>query len=233
MNAKEIMTTPVVTVGPRTLVGEAASLLFEKRISGLPVVEEGRLVGIVSEGDLLHRYEIGTDAYVPDRESWWARLFDDEDSAHDYVKSHARHVRDIMTRDVATASPETSLAEIAALLERRRIKRVPIVRAGRLVGIVSRSDLVRAFVAVKASRMELAPATDQAIRERLLRELRRHAWWRAEFANVTVEQGVVTYSGVLLDDVERIAARVAAETVGGVRRVVDRRLLYRDLPSIT
>lgn len=233
MIAKDIMTTPVVTVGPRTLVGEAARVLFENRISGVPVVDAGRLVGILSEGDLLHRHEIGTDAHVPAARTWWARLFDDEDSARDYVRSHARYVRDVMTREVVSASPETPLAEIAALLERRRIRRVPLLRAGRLVGIVSRSDLVRAFVKVGASRPESAPESDEAIRERLLRELRRHAWWRTEFANVTVEQGVVTYSGVLLHDMERVAARVAAESVGGVRRVVDRRLLYRDLPSLT
>jgi CBS domain-containing protein len=230
MNAKDVMTSKVITVTSGTLVREAASLLFERRISALPVVDGERLVGIVSEGDLLHRYEIGTDCAMGG-DPWWIRLFSADRSPEEYVKSHARYARDIMTRDVATVAPDTPLAEIATLLERRRIKRVPVLDQGRLVGIVSRSDLVHALVAATRQHAAAEPIADETIRAVLLAELRRQAWWRRDFANVTVEQGVVTFAGLIETENERIAARAAAETVPGVRGVVDERLAYRDFIS--
>lgn len=233
MLAKDIMTTRVVCVSPDGTVGEAARLLLERRISAVPVLRGGRLVGIVSEGDLLHRYEIGTDRTVGAEAPWWERWFGDGDSPEDYVRSHARYVRDIMTRRVITASPESPLAQVARLLERHRVKRIPILRAGQLVGIVSRSDLVSVFARVECHGEAGAPKSDHAIREHLQHELRRHAWWNAELASVAVQGGVVTFGGVLNLEIERAAARVAAETIPGVRAVVDRRLAYRDLPSIT
>lgn len=230
MNAKDVMTSKVITVTSRTLVSEVASLLFERRISALPVVDGDRLMGIISEGDLLHRYEIGTDCAMGG-DPWWIRLFSADRSPEEYVKSHARYARDIMTRDVATVSPDTPLAGIATLLERRRIKRVPVLDEGQLVGIVSRSDLVHALVAATRAGAQSGPIADEAIRGLVLTELRRQAWWRKDFANVTVEQGVVTFAGLIETENERIAARVAAETVPGVRTVVDERLAYRDLLS--
>lgn len=231
MNAKDVMTSKVITVTSGTLVGEVARLLFERRISALPVVDGERLVGIISEADLLHRYEIGTDCALCG-EPWWIRLFSADHSPEEYVKAHARYARDIMTQDVATVAPDTPLAEVATLLEKRRIKRVPVLDEGDLVGIVSRSDLVRALVSVKRPRVETGSIADETIRSALMAELRRQAWWRTEFANVTVEDGVVTFGGVIEWEKERTAARVAAETVPGVRGVVDRRLVYRDLPSM-
>jgi CBS domain-containing protein len=228
MNAQDIMTSNVITVTPETPVRKVAALLQEHRISAVPVIEDGRLVGIVSEADLLHRYEIGTDcAFGGD--PWWMRLFGAEHSPAEYVKSHAREVRDVMTRKVTTVAPDTSLAEIASVLEKRRIKRLPVLKRGRLVGIVSRSDLVQALAAAGAA--ESVPMTDRAIQARLLAELRRQAWWREDLSSVTVEEGIVTFGGVIDFDYQRIAARVAAETVPGVRDVVDRRVAYRDLPS--
>jgi len=230
MNAKDVMTSKVITVTSGTPVSEVARLLFERRFSALPVVDGERLAGIVSEGDLLHRYEIGTDCALG-AEPWWMRLFSADRSPEDYVKSHARYARDIMTRDVATVAPDTPLAEIATLLERRRIKRVPVLDEGHLAGIVSRSDLVHALAAATREGAEAKSVADETIRALLLAELRRQAWWRRDFANVTVEQGVVTFAGLIQTENERIAARVAAETVPGVRRVVDERLAYRDIIS--
>jgi CBS domain-containing protein len=231
MNAEDIMTAQVIAVTPDTRVGEVAALLHHHRISAVPVVENDRLVGILSEADLLHRHEIGTD-YARGGDPWWMRLFSADRSPAEYVKSHARQVRDIMTREVATVAPDTPLAEIASLLEKRRIKRVPVLKQGRLVGIVSLSDLVRALACRLGSGRKTGPMTDEAIRSLLLAELRRQAWWRPELTNVTVQEGVVTYGGVIEFENQRLAARVAAEIIPGVRGVVDKRVVYRDLPSM-
>lgn len=231
MNAREVMTRKVITVTSGTLVRDVARLLLERRISAVPVVDGERLVGMISEADLLHRYEIGTDC-ASGNDPWWIRLFSAERSPQEYVKSHARHARDVMTVDVASVTPDTPLAEIATLLEKRRIKRLPVVEEGHVVGIVSRADLVRALAAAGNAAATAGQPADAAIRERLLAELHRQTWWRTELASVTVEQGVVTYRGVIQWENERAAARVAAETIPGVRNVVDLRMAYRDLPSM-
>ncbi len=145
MRATDVMTPNVITVDPDTLVQDLAKLLSERNISGAPVVDKtGAMVGIVSEGDLLHRAELGTERHTERRRSWWLEHFASE-LARDYVKSHGRTVKDIMTRDVATVSDDTDLADIATLLETKRIKRVPVMRDGKVVGIVSRANLVRAL----------------------------------------------------------------------------------------
>jgi CBS domain-containing protein len=186
----------------------------------MPVVDKGRLVGIVSEANLLRRFEIGTDR-ARSGDPWWSKLFGARSSSEEqYVRSHARRARDIMTPEVASVTPETS------------IKRVPVLERGRLVGIVSRSDLVHALVSAKRSGRETGPVGDEAIRSRLLAELEGQEWWRGELSSVVVEKGVVTYRGVVEFEQQRVAARVAAETVPGVRRVVDRRMVFRDLPSM-
>ena len=231
MNAKDIMTSKVITVTSATLVSEVARLLFECRISALPVVDGERLAGIVSEADLLHRYEIGTDCALGG-DPWWMRLFSADRSPAEYVKSHARYARDIMTRDVATVAPDTPLAAIATLLEKRRIKRVPVLDEGHLVGVVSRSDLVHALASAARAGAPAGPSTDDAIRALVLAELRRQGWWRKELSGVTVERGVVTFAGLIENENERLATRVAAETVPGVHGVVDERLAYRDLTSM-
>ena len=112
MKAKDIMTSPVVSVTPVTSVREIAALLLEHRISAVPVLDDGRLVGIVSEGDLLHRHEIGTDRVPPPR-SWWLRLFSTGGTPAEYVRSHAAHARDIMAREVVSVAEDTPVADIA------------------------------------------------------------------------------------------------------------------------
>ena len=165
MRAMDVMTTNVITVSPDTSVQEVAKILSERSISGVPVVDaENRLVGIVSEGDLLHRVEMGTDRR-PDRRtgrrrSWWLdTVGSDEELARAYVKSHGRTARDVMTSEVTSVNETTELADIANLLETRRIKRVPVVRDGKLVGIVSRANLVRALAAAGSRLTPTPPPT--------------------------------------------------------------------------
>lgn len=226
MKAIDIMTSRVISVNPETSVREIALLLFERHISGVPVLEKGRLVGMVSEADLLHRQEIGTDGR---RGGWWRRVFTLDSSMEDYIKSHGVKARDVMSREVVSVAEDTPIAEIATILETRGVKRVPVLRGEKLVGIVSRSNLVRALAASVAE--AATEKTDDAIRRRLVDELSRQSWWHDTSSNVAVDGGVVRYSGLVYSDRERAAARIAAERVPGVRRVEDHRLSARYLPE--
>jgi CBS domain-containing protein len=227
MRAKDIMTRAVVTITPETTIREIAAILLERRFSGLPVVADGRVVAIVSEGDLLRRHEIGSDRPAP-RGSWWMRLFHGDGAPAEYVRSHAVHAADVMTRDVASVAEDESIGAVAALLCQRRIKRVPVLGEGKLVGIVTRADLVRAFAAGPDT-AHGPPLDDDAIRARLLLELGTQSWWRSD-SNVLVTDGVVRFFGVVENELEKQAARVAAENIPGVRRVDDDRVRYLDLP---
>lgn len=231
MKANDIMTAPVITISPGTPVREIAALLVERRVGGVPVVEDGRVVGLVSEGDLFRRHEIGTDRSATDESSWF-RLIKDDPAPSAYVKSHARRAKDIMTRDVVSVVEDTPIAEIASLFETRRIKRVPVLRYKKLVGIVSRADLVQALAATTESAGGNRAQTDDAIRRRLLSELAHQSWWRRSPSNVIVTDGIVHYWGLLGSGDERPAARVAAENVPGVRKVEDHRMGIADLPSM-
>jgi CBS domain-containing protein len=221
MRAMDVMTTDVITVDPETTVQAMATLLAERGISGAPVVDaNGRLVGIVSEGDLLHRAEIGTARrHRERRRSWWLDHFASE-LARDYVKSHGRTVRDIMTRDVVTATENTDLGDVAALLEAKRIKRVPITRDGKVIGIISRANLVRALAATKGAPLREGEDDDRTIRARLLAELGREEWAKVWPEDIIVRDGVVHFW--LSSDApeeNKQALRVAAETTPGVRGV--------------
>ena len=164
MQAKDVMTEGVITVGPDTPIREIASVLLERHISAVPVIDDtGSVIGVVSEGDLIHRPEIGTEARG---RAWWLRLFEDNaDLAASYSKSHGAKARDVMTRDVISVEESTPLADIAELLETRHIKRVPVTRDGKLAGIVSRANIVRALAASPE-----APLGELAIDRRLCGE---------------------------------------------------------------
>jgi CBS domain-containing protein len=221
MRAMDVMTGNVITVTPETSIQDLAKLLSQHGISGVPVVDaDNNLVGIVSEGDLLHRAETGTERRTqPRRVRWLDGLMSDQNVARDYLKSHGRQVRDAMTRDVITVAETTELAEIADLLETKRIRRVPVVRDAKVVGIVSRANLVRAL-AMTTSQTEEKVLDDFAIREALLNELRGKPWAKVWASEVMVRNNVVHlwYS----DDQpieEREAIRIAAENTPGVQGV--------------
>lgn len=221
MHAADVMTRNVITVDPDATVQAVAGLLSERGISGAPVVDSsGKLVGIISEGDLLRRTEIGTDQPGSARRSWWLEDFATA-RARDYVKSHGRTVRDIMSRDVVSVTDDADLSEIARLLETNRIKRVPVLHDGKIVGIVSRSNLVRALSAVPAPAPAATADSDRAIRARLLAELEKQKW-----ANRIWPQDIIVNDGTAhlwftADESSTMmqAARVAAENVPGVRGV--------------
>jgi CBS domain-containing protein len=217
MRARDVMVSPVVTVRSSATVQEVAKTLLERKISAVPVVDEdGKLVGIVSEGDLLHRAEAGTER----QRSWWLSILTDERAlAVDYIKAHARQVKDVMTSPVITAAPDTPLHKIASMLESYRIKRVPIVERDQLVGIVSRANLIQA-VASERKELEI-PLSDTTVREKLLTHLKGQPWAHTTLLNVTVSDGVVDLWGISNSDTERNALRVAAESLPGVRAVND------------
>lgn len=218
MLARDVMVSPVITVGVDATVRDVAKTLLAKHISAVPIIDgKGRIAGIVTESDLMHRAEAGTER----RHSWWLEaLQGDYALAADYVKSHAAKISSIMTREVVTALPETPLHEIAALLERRQIKRVPIVNEnGDMVGIVSRANLLQA-VATAQPKLELY-LPDAAIRKKIVDHLKRQSWSHAYNLNVTVSNGVVDLWGVVESEAERNALHVAAENVPGVAMVND------------
>lgn len=217
MRARDIMTTNVATLAPGASVAEAARLLIQRHISGAPVVDEnGALVGIVTEGDFLRRPEVVGDA----RPSWWLQLLRTEtEQARDYMQQHSRRVEDVMTRDVVTVGEDAEIAEIARLLESRRIKRTPVVRDGRIVGIVSRADLLRALAAQGPHAAQAPAPSDAELRQRVLDALNREAWGAAATLNVTVSDGRVTLWGIVNSPEARKAARVAVENLPGVREV--------------
>jgi CBS domain-containing protein len=217
MKARDVMVSPVITAKPDSTVKEVAKTLVDRHVSAVPVVDDtGKLVGIISEGDLMHRAEVGTER----RYRWWPRLVRGDASVPlGYIKAHARRAADIMTRNVFTATPETPLDEIAVLLERNSIKRVPIVLDGQLVGIVSRANLVQALATIP--RGPEISLSDSKIREELLSHLNGQPWADTHLLNVTVTDGVVSLWGVANSETGRNAIRVAAEAMPGVRGVND------------
>ncbi|HTQ33050.1 MAG TPA: CBS domain-containing protein [Stellaceae bacterium] len=221
MRAMDVMTTDVITVNPDMSVQALATLLAERGISGAPVVDaQGKLVGIISEGDLLHRTEIGTaHRHRERRRSWWLDHFA-SDAARDYVKSHGRTVKDIMSPNVVSVTEDTDLGDVAAVLEAKRIKRVPVLRGSQVVGIISRANIVRAVGATKGAGPRDAENDDRSIRQRLLGELGHEEWAKVWPEDVIVRDGIVHFW--LSDDEpgeKRRALRVAAETIAGVRGV--------------
>jgi len=230
MQARDIMTSPVISVGPRTHVIHVAALLRERHIGGVPVLAGGRLVGIVTERDLLYRHELGTQ-HRSDTPAWWRRVLAPGMEPDWYVKSHGSCAEHVMTRMVVVAEPHTELPDVLALFERHRIGRVPVVRDALLVGILTSADLVRALAQgtwVPASRE--AANTDDEIRARLDSELRRQDWWNSGSCAVAVRLGVVRFTGFVENESQRRASLVAAENVPGVRAVEDERASLAELP---
>jgi CBS-domain-containing membrane protein len=219
MRASDIMVKDVVTVDPDATIQAVAEILVAKRISGLPVVDSaGSLVGIVSEGDLLRRAESGTEH----SRSWWLKLLMGRESlAAEFVKEHARRVRDVMTRDVITVASDTPVTEIAALLEKNHIKRVPVIDDDQLVGIISRANLVQALAGMRKETAGDKPMNDTELRQTLMSRLRSEPWAKTSLINVTVDTGAVDVWGIVDSEAEKQALRVAIEVTPGVRSVTN------------
>jgi CBS domain-containing protein len=216
MKARDVMTWGVISVETDTPVERAAWLMLQNKFSGLPVVDQkGSLVGIVTEGDFLRRGEIGTQRRRP---RWLEFVIGPGRLATEYVHASGRRVSEIMTPDPCTVTPDTPLEEIVNAMERRRIKRLPVVEDGKLVGIVSRSNLMHALARL-STEAKMPVESDALIRDRILTELSKQPW--APHINVVVRDGVVDLSGVLTDERERQAFVVAAENVPGVKAVHD------------
>lgn len=213
MRARDIMTTSVVTVSPETDVAEAVKLMLERQISGVPVVDDsGRLIGILTEGDLMRRAEL-----VSGRQSWWINpISSPEQEAKAYVKAHGLKVKDVMTKEVVTINEQEPLDRIAMVFEERGIKRTPVLRSGKVVGIVSRANLLRSLAVKKIT--DPAPS-DSQIRSAILATAAEDAAIRVVLVDVTVDNGVVHLWGNTASEAEREAFRVVAENTKGVREV--------------
>jgi CBS domain-containing protein len=218
MKAMDVMRYRVVTVAPDSTVAEAARLMLHHGISGLPVVDaKGALAGIVTEGDLLRRAETGTEKKRP---HWLEFFLGPGKLAGEYVQTHGRKVDEVMTRKVVIVAKDAALDTVVDLMERHRIKRLPVVEGGRLVGIVSRANLLQALA-------QLAPAappvkaSDAEIRAKVLDEIDRHPWALRGAMDAAVKDGEVVLRGVIGDDRQRQALKVAVENVAGVKAIVD------------
>jgi CBS-domain-containing membrane protein len=222
MNVSDIMTKPVVSVMPETPIGEVARLMLQHRISGLPVVDEqGSVVGIITEGDLLRRVETGTERR---HRHWVELLIGPGRLAREYALAHARRAGEMMSTDIISVTPEAALDEIVALMERHHVKRLPVIEGGKLVGIVSRANMVRALVhnLAKTAATAVGEGTaDEDIRERILAEIDKQPWGPRASVDVRVAAGIVELHGSITDERERTALRVLAENIPGVTAVRD------------
>jgi len=216
MKAKDVMTSPVVSVEPDASIWQAVRIMLQRHISGLPVIDQhGRLVGIVSEGDFLRRAETGTQRRRP---SWLEFLVGPGRLADEYTRTHGRKVREVMTPDPLTVREETPLDEVVRTMEKRRIKRLPVVRGDKVLGIVTRANLVHALAGV-ARELKPTAVSDREIRERLLKELASEPWAPVGLIDVSVRDGAVELWGTITEERQRQALVAAAENVPGVRSV--------------
>ncbi|WP_298286350.1 CBS domain-containing protein [Acidocella sp.] len=218
MKVSEVMNRSAISVMPATTVADAARIMLANHVSGLPVIDEhGTLVGVVTEGDLLRRAEIGTDGKPA---GWLKSMLMPSTVAADYVHTHARHVSGVMTHSPIFVSPETDLAEVAGLMTRKHIKRLPVVEDGKLVGVVSRSDLLRPL----ARRLIETHngVTDEQIVAYIKEELARAKWAPKSGLRIEVKDKVVSLEGTIFSDEERQAVICLAENAPGVKEVEDR-----------
>jgi CBS-domain-containing membrane protein len=218
MKAADVMVRNVVTVSPDTTVADAVRILADQDVSALPVVDgDGGVVGIISEADLIQREELGTVAHRP----WWLEAITPAATlAEAFAKSHGKLVSEVMSSRVISAEEDTPLAEIARLMEKHRIKRIPILRAGKLAGMVSQSNLIQAL-ASDLARTDTVKETDRAIRLELLARLSGQSWTDFGSRNVTVTDGTVHLWGLVSSEEERRGLIALAEDVPGVVRVAD------------
>lgn len=217
MKVADAMSYGAITIAPDRSMTDAASMMLKFEIGGLPVVDtRGKLVGIVTEGDFLRRAEFSDG----NSERWIKYVTDIGPLAEEYTRAHGRKVSEAMTRNVVTVTEDTPIAEVARLMEHHRINRIPVLSNGGLVGMVSRSDLLHAFIALSKP-APLAPASDATIREQICAELAKQVWITPTAVSVRVSNGIVYLEGAVLNPRQRMAVRVAAENVPGVKEVRD------------
>jgi CBS domain-containing protein len=217
MKAQDVMSRDVVTVLPGETILHAARLMLQRKFSGLPVVDDaGTLVGIVTEGDFLRRVETGTTRRRP---RWLEFVLGPGHLADEYTHTAGQFVKEVMTRDVATVTEDTELADVVDLMERNHIKRLPVLRANKLVGIITRQNLLRALAGSTTTAKTPRMGDDDAIRERILAEMSKQPW--VPLLNVIVMNGNAKLIGTIFDDRQRDALRVLAENVPGVKKVED------------
>jgi len=219
MRAKDVMTSPVISVEPNATILQAIRIMLQRRISGLPVIDgAGRLVGIVTEGDFLRRIETGTERRRP---RWLEFLIGPGRLADEYTHSHGRKVNEVMTPEPITVNEDAPLDEIVRLMEKRQIKRIPVLRGQQVVGIVTRANLIHALVSVSSEVQPSAESDDAVIRTLFLTELGKEKWAPIALINPIVRNGIIELWGIITDDRERQALIVAAENIPGVKAVRD------------
>ena len=219
MQAREIMSKAVVTVQPDASIGDVARLMSEKRISGMPVVTgDGKVVGIISESDLLHRAELGTEK----QRNWWLKMFAEPDRlAREYAKAHGLKVADVMSASVISVGPDADLAHVAEVLEKNRVKRLPVIDGGKLVGVITRGDLVKALIGI-STRADGSSADTATVQKAIDTKLREQRWLDATMIRVIVSDQDVQLWGFVASEDQRKALRVLATENAAGRKVEDR-----------
>jgi CBS domain-containing protein len=230
MKARDVMTQYVTSVGPNDSLSRAVRIMLQNEISGLPVIDTfGRLVGMITEGDLLRRAETTTRR----RRARWIEFFVSPGRlAEEYAHSHGRKVSELMTADPISVTEETPLEEVVTLMEKRRIKRVPVMRGDQVIGIVSRANLLHALARLSGE-AKPAVADDRAIREHLLAELQAEKWAPLATIDIIVRDGVIDLWGSITDERARQALVVAAENVPGVKAVNDHLVWVEPMSGLT
>jgi len=229
MKVADVMTLGAATVNVGSSASEAAQIMLQHQISGLPVVDDqGTLVGIVTERDFLRRMETGTDNR---RLRWSELLFSVGAVAEDYIRSHSRKIEDIMTRDVVTVSNETPLSEAVDLMERHNVKRLPVLRDGKVLGMLSRANFLRAVARWEKGEADIS-LSDQIIRDQILNELQNQKWAPTVAVNIFVKNGIVELRGTVVDVRLRDAIRVIAESIPSVKEVKNNIDVIMPIPGL-
>lgn len=218
MIVADVMTRNCITISPGATVEQAVNLMLSRHVSGIFVVDGvGDLAGVITEGDLMRRDELGTQRNRP----WWLRLLaSPARQAADFTRANGRHVRDVMTEDVVSIAQDAKLEDVVAIMEKNRIKRLPVTADGRVVGVVSRADLLRALIG-RVRHAEPLASDDRTIRTAILDALEAQSWAPMTTLNVTVASGVVDIWGSITNEPERHAIRVVADNTAGVKAVHD------------